>query len=95
MQELEITTGRVANIWFAFFFRYVAGAVVAGIAAFLIAMFMEHLGWYASTHVLRYLISAILAFVWSPIALGMALRAKHNGFRIALIRSEPIPPLTP
>jgi hypothetical protein len=96
MEEVAVTWGRVARVWWLFAWRGAVGGLVLGFISGLllgvvIGVIGASVGWPREI-VQRYTATAgglagvVVGLVWSLIVLRMALRKQYDDFRLALIR---------
>lgn len=90
MEEVELTTGRLARIWWALIFRLIAGSVLLVVALFLLNSAFAFFG-IAVQGPVRFavLMLGILGqFGVLYLALTGILEARYPEFRIALVRDQ-------
>ena len=88
MEEIEITFGRVARIWWAWswrtgLFSILIGSVIGFVIGFISAMFR-----FKQAGGLILLLSGVAGVLLSIWMMTKILKKKYPGFRIALIRDE-------
>ena len=87
MQELELTWGRVAWIWWGLFWRWVvfANLIVGAYAGFvgIILLLLGHRDWASSPWLVNGILVALIPA--AIIALKLSLKAKYKKFRLVLI----------
>ncbi len=90
MEEVELTTRRVAKIWWALMFRLIAGSVFLVVVLFLLNSAFAFLGVAVQgpvrIAVLAFGILGQLAVLY--LALTGILEARYPEFRIALVRDQ-------
>ena len=90
MEEVELTTRRVAKIWWALIFRLIAGSVLLVVVLFLLNSAFSFLGVAIQGPVrIGVLILGIVGqLVVLYLALTGILEARYPEFRIALVRDQ-------
>ena len=88
MEEIEVTFGRAARIWWAWswrtgLFSILIGGVVGFVIGFVSAMFR-----FKQAGGLILLLSGVAGVLLSIWMMTKILKKKYLGFRIALIRDE-------
>ena len=92
MQELELTSSRVARIWWLLAWRSVVGSFAIGFAlGFVFGVLAYFMGLPRETVTLvSGLLGALTGLAWSFVVVGMALRKKYSDFRIVLVPRETV-----
>jgi hypothetical protein len=87
MQELPVTWQRTASVWWLIVWRAGLGAaILGGIIGAIIGFVGAAMGGSIQSIVIfSQLVGAVVGLVWSFVAVGMALRKKYRGFRLALV----------
>ena len=88
MEEIELTPGRLAKIWWALIFRLFAGSLLLVVLLYFVNFAFAHLGIAVQGPIL--IAELILAFAGQLgvllLALNGILEANYPEFRIALVR---------
>ena len=87
MQELEISIGRLARIYWLFAWRSFLGSVLIGfVLGFIIGLVLSALGGTADRiRTISAGVGLVGGLIWSIVCLKMALRKKYSDFRIVLV----------
>lgn len=90
MSEVEITSKRILSVWWLLSWRATAGgAVLGGIGGFVYGVVMALTGHPRHSPLGGAIVGYLLAFPWSFIVVGMALRKRYRDFRIVLMAYDP------
>lgn len=90
MEEVELTTRRLAKIWWALIFRLIAGSVLLVILLFLLnsAVALFGLAMQGPVRIADLALGIIGQFGVLYLALTGILEARYPEFRIALVRDQ-------
>lgn len=87
MQELEVTWGRVASVWWLIAWRAVLGGIVFGFVVGFVGGFLGGaIG--AAPDKVETIVTALAVpagLAWGVVVVRMALRKRYRGFRLALV----------
>jgi len=87
MQELEVTWGRVASVWWLLAWRGVLGGLLIGAAVgFVIGL----VGFFAglsleAINLLSTVAGAAVGLLWALVVVRMALKKQYGEFRLVLV----------
>ncbi|HUZ34541.1 MAG TPA: hypothetical protein VMV19_20925 [Xanthobacteraceae bacterium] len=97
MQELELTWGRTASVWWLVVWRgaiggAILGSIAGGIGGLIAAMMTFYIVGHGDVALgqragrIGGVIASILVWVpWGLVVLRMAVKKKYSGFRLAMI----------
>jgi hypothetical protein len=87
MQELEITWGRVASVWWLLAWRTLVGAMLLGAAFGFLIGFVGALAGLPQDKIttLSSIVGGIIGLVWGFVVVRMALKKQYSDFRLVLV----------
>jgi hypothetical protein len=90
MQELELTSQRIASVWWLITWRVMLGGwIIAFVLGFLIGEAGAALGiGFQPVAVVATVVAWLAALAWGFFVVRMALRKHYKEFRLALVKNS-------
>ena len=87
MQELEVTFGRAAQVWWAWFWRSTLFALLASsVVGFTFGFIRASLGFHGSALPVSFTLGAVVGVLVSILVLAKVLKMKFSSFRLVLVQ---------